>query len=83
MKEYLNRVLIYLQKELPKAYRESIEIEDDRLVITILDDERFIIECSELHVKISTNIERVRKREYDLNFIIRSSRQHRDFTILK
>jgi hypothetical protein len=83
MKQYLNRVLIYLQKELPKAYRESIELDDERLVITIPDDEHFLIKCSELHVKISANIERVREREYDLHFTIRSTGQQRDFTISK
>jgi hypothetical protein len=83
MKQYLNRVLLYLKQELPKRYRESIELDEDRFVITIADDEHFIIKCSELHVKISTNIERVRSRDYDLHFTIRSSRQHKDFTIVK
>jgi hypothetical protein len=83
MKQYLNRVLIYLKQKLPKCYRQSIELDDDRFVITIIDDERFIIECSELQVKISTNIERVIKREYDLHFIIRSSTQKQNFTIFK
>jgi len=83
MKQYLNSVLLYLKQELPKSYRESIELDEDRFVITIANDEHFIIKSSELYVKISTNIERVINRDYDLNFTIRSSRHHRDFTILK
>lgn len=83
MKQYLIRVLLYLKQELPKPYKESIELDDDRFVITILDDEHFTIKCSDLRVKISTNIERVKKRDYDLHFTIRSSRHQKDFTILK
>jgi antitoxin component HigA of HigAB toxin-antitoxin module len=83
MKQYLNRVLLYLKQELPNPYKESIELDEDTFVITLPDDEHFTIKCSEVHVKICTHIERVRTREYDLHFTIRSSRLQKDFTIVK
>ncbi|MES2265606.1 MAG: hypothetical protein V4520_02520 [Bacteroidota bacterium] len=83
MKNYLNRVFIYLKQELPNAYRESITVDNDVFVITVPDDIGFNDLFSELHESIVASIERVRKRDYDLNFTIKSTRQLRDFTILR
>jgi len=80
---YLNRVLVYLQQELPEDYRESIKLNGENLVITIPETANFGQTYEILHQKIAENINRIRSREIDLEFTVRSKNQERDFKILK
>jgi hypothetical protein len=83
MNEYLNRVLIYLKQELPEGYRDTVKLQIDRIIITIPDDVEFDPTYAELYRVVVKLIDRVRKREYDLNFTMKSSVQLRDFKIIK
>jgi hypothetical protein len=81
MQTYLNKVFTYLKQELPNPYRDTITLVESTFIITAPDDIGFNSLYTELHEKIVTRIERVRKRDYDLNFTVKSTRQLRDFTI--
>jgi hypothetical protein len=80
---YLNRVLIYLQQELTEKYREHIKLTGERLVITIPDQGSFQQDYEALHQTIVSSIDRIRNRDIDLDFTVRSVAQERDFKILK
>jgi hypothetical protein len=81
--DYLNRVLIYLQQELPEAYHHHIKLSGEKLVINLLDTANFSQVYETLHFNINDSIKRVRNRKIDLEFTIRSKNQERDFKILK
>ena len=80
---YLNRVLVYLQQEIPEDYRENIKLNGEKLVITISETANFGQTYEILYQVIAENINRIRSREIDLEFTIRSKNQERDFKILK
>jgi hypothetical protein len=80
---YLNRVLIYLRQELTEKYREHIKLTGERLVITIPDQGSFQQDYEALHQTIVSSIDRIRNRDIDLDFTVRSVAQERDFKILK
>jgi len=80
---YLNRVLVYLQQEIPEDYRENIKLNGEKLVITISETANFGQTYEILYQVIAENINRIRSRENDLEFTIRSKNQERDFKILK
>jgi hypothetical protein len=81
--DYLNRVLIYLQQELPEDYRQRISLSGDRLIISQAETANFSQAYEILHPAIINSINRIRNREIDLEFTIRSKNQERDFKILK
>jgi hypothetical protein len=80
---YLNRVLIYLQQELPEKYREHIQLAGEKLVITLPDEGSFQQDYEALHQTIVSSIGRIRNRDIDLDFTVRLVAQERDFKILK
>ena len=80
---YLNRVLVYLQQEMPDDYRANIKLNGEKLIITIPETANFGQTYEALHQTITDNINRIRSREIDLEFTIRSKNQERDFKILK
>ncbi|EHQ24681.1 hypothetical protein [Mucilaginibacter paludis] len=80
---YLNRVLIYLHQELPQQYREQIRLTDEKFIVTVPDTSNFQSVYELLHPTIVSCINRVRNRDMDLEFTIRSKNQERDFKILK
>lgn len=80
---YLNRVLIYLQQELPEKYRAHIKLADERLVITLPGEESFQQDYEALHQTIVSSINRIRNRDTDLDFTVKSVYQERDFKIVK
>ncbi len=80
---YLNKVLIYLQQELPEDYRKHIALTGEKLVVTIPGSANFSLAYESLHQTIITCINRVRNRDIDLEFTIKSKTQERDFKILK
>jgi hypothetical protein len=80
---YLNRVLIYLQQELPEDYRQHIKLSGEKIIIPLPDTVNFSQAYEVLHPAITSSIGRIRNREIDLEFTIRSKNQERDFKILK
>jgi hypothetical protein len=79
---YLNKVLIYLQQELPEDYRDHIKLAGEKLIVNV-PDANFSQVYESLHQTIISSIDRVRVRQIDLEFTIRSTIQERDFKILK
>ncbi|MDB5061963.1 MAG: hypothetical protein JWP67_1806 [Mucilaginibacter sp.] len=80
---YLNRVLIYLQQELPENYREHIQLTGEKLVIAVPHADNFQQVYEDLHQTIISCVGRIRNRDIDLEFIIKSQVQERYFKILK
>lgn len=80
---YFNRVLIYLQQELPEDYQQRINLTGEKLVVIVPDTANFALAYETLHPAITSSIGRIRNREIDLEFTIRSKNQERDFKILK
>ena len=81
--EYLNRVLTYLKQELPDQYGNMIQLDDNRFIISIRDDVNFITVYDDIYTSISNSISRIRNREIELDFNVKSNHQERDFRILK
>jgi hypothetical protein len=81
--DYLNRVLIYLQQELPENHREHISLTGEKLVVILPETANFSQAYETLHPAIISSINRIRNREIDLEFSIRSKNQERDFKISK
>lgn len=79
---YLNRVLIYLQQEMP-AYRELLSLKNETLTVNIPTDVQFQPFYEKFYQEITVCILRIRNREIDLNFKVWSPYQERDFTLLK
>jgi hypothetical protein len=77
------RVLIYLQQELPQEYWEQIRLTNEKFIITVPDTTNFQPVYELLHPIIVSCINRVRSRDMDLDFTVRSKNQERDFKILK
>ena len=81
--EYLNRVLTYLKQELPEQYGNMFQLVDNRFTISIRDDVNFITVYDDIYISISNSIGRIRNREIELDFNVKSTHQERDFRILK
>lgn len=81
-REYLQRVLIYLQQELP-AYKEMLRLNKEQFIFSVPDVTGFQPFYEKLFAEVNTCIGRVRNREVDLDFKVWSKYQERDFTILK
>lgn len=71
------------KQELPENYREQIKHNGEKLIVTIPDTANFSQVYENLHQAIVSSIQRVRVRQVDLEFTIRSKVQERDFKVLK
>ena len=80
--EYLNRVLIYLQQELP-AYREMLKLQLGKFIFSVPEEAPFQSYYESVFAAVSAATGRIRNREYDLDFNVWSKNQERDFKILK
>ena len=81
--EYLNRVMVYLKQELSPLYRDRIVINEGVIIVKLSDDVPFNETYNVLHPLIVSNVERVRNREYDLNFTVWTANQLRDFKVYR
>ncbi|GAA4321611.1 hypothetical protein GCM10023149_21540 [Mucilaginibacter gynuensis] len=81
--EYLNRVMVYLKQELSPLYRDRIVINEGVIIVKLSDDVPFNETYNDLHPLIVSNVERVRNREYDLNFTVWTANQLRDFKVYR
>lgn len=80
--EYLNKVMVYLKKELP-AYQDQLDITDGRLVFVVPQNAKFQPYYEELFTSVSECVDRVRNRKRDIDFTVRSLVQERDYRIIK
>lgn len=80
--EYLNRVRIYLQQEMP-AFRDNLALKAGQVVFTMPDGQAFQPYYETVFTAVSACISRIRNREFDLDFKVWSLNQERDFKILK
>ena len=83
MNLHLNKVLIFLKQELPPAYNELIKLVNDIFVINLPNGEVFETAYQSIFPLITTSVNRIRNREYDFKFSVKSNNQERDFIILK
>jgi hypothetical protein len=83
MNDYLNKVLIYLRQELPDNYKNNIELSNQTLIVSLPVGIKFNEEFDEIHNAIIKSTTRVRNREIDLKFTVKTEFQQRDFIILK
>ncbi|RKR82838.1 hypothetical protein BDD43_3028 [Mucilaginibacter gracilis] len=63
--DYLNKVLIYLQQELPQEYREQIRLTGEKFIIPVSDTSNFQSVYELLHPIIVNCTNRVRSRDMD------------------
>jgi len=80
--EYLKRVVIYLQQELPE-YQEMLTVKTNQIVFNVHPGAVFEQFYQKLFASVSTCTARIRNREIDLEFKVWSPTQERDFKILK
>lgn len=80
--EYLNRVLIFLQQEMPE-HRGVLSLNNNVLVFNLPDGSTFQPFYETIFAGVNQHINRIRQRECDLNFRVWSPTQERDFKILK
>jgi len=80
--EYLNRVVIYLQQEMPE-YQEMLAIKDNQVVFTVHPGAAFEQFYQQLFASVSACVIRIRNREIDLEFKVWSPTQERDFKVLR
>jgi hypothetical protein len=80
--EYLNRVNIFLQQELP-GYKDELALKSGTFVFTLPAGLAFQSYYEGLFAAVSACVSRIRNRESDLDFKVWSPNQERDFTILK
>jgi len=80
--EYLKRVVIYLQQELPE-YQEMLVVKANQIIFTVHPDAAFEQFYQKLFVSVSACTARIRNREIDLEFKVWSPTQERDFKVLK
>ncbi len=83
--DYLNLVKVYLSQELPGIFKTTIAVTDGAIRLTLPADSIFDKEFSELKMLIIESVERIRVKEYDMNFSTWASTgdESRDFTINK
>jgi hypothetical protein len=80
--EYLEKVLIYLQQELP-GYKADITLENGVLVFRVPQGKAFQPYYESVFAAASACIGRIRNQEIDLAFSVKSPNQERDFCLLK
>jgi hypothetical protein len=80
---YLEKVRVFLTQELPQPYNKLVTINDSATTAVIPESITFNYGYAKLYHLIETSIQRIRNREYDLNFTIWTPNQLRDFKIYK
>ena len=80
--EYLNKVLIFLQQELP-VYKNDMSLKGPVILFHLPEGQAFQPYFENLFTAVSGCTSRIRNREYDLDFKVWSPNQERDFKILK
>ena len=76
----MNRVRIYLQQELPE-YKGLLTLSGGKLVFAVPLGEAFQPFYERVFPAVNRCMARVRNRECDLDFCVRSPAQERDFRI--
>jgi hypothetical protein len=79
---YLNRVVIFLQQELPE-YQEMLAVKANQVVFTAHPGVAFEPFYQKLFTSVTACATRIRNREIDLEFKVWSPTQERDFKVLK
>ncbi len=79
---YLQKVLIYLQQELPE-HKAQITAANGRIIFEIETSGQFQQVYDQLNALINACVLRIRNREIDLDFTIKAKNQERDFKIIK
>jgi hypothetical protein len=80
---YLEKVRVFLTQELPQPYNQLIAVKDSVIIISIPEGTTFNDGYATLHPAIEASIQRIRNREYNLNFTVWTRNQTRDFRIYK
>lgn len=81
---HLIMVRVFLKQELPPLYNDLISIEDEAIVITLPDNGKpFNTNYDIVFALINEQVQRIRNRECDLNFTVKTANQLRDFKIYK
>lgn len=79
---YVHKVLIYLQQEMPER-RGQIRAIGGKLIVDIPVTEEFQPAFDHFQQSATNSINRIRNREIDLQFTIKSGLEEREFMILK
>lgn len=79
--EYINRVLIYLKQELPDL-QDWLELKNGKVIISVPAGQAFPPFYEKVFNSVTAATTRIRKREKDIDFTVRSPVQERDFKIL-
>lgn len=79
--KYLNRVVVFLQQELPE-YASMISLEEEKILFSISGDAPFQPFYEGIFENVSASISRIRNLECDLDFRVAAKYQMRDFKIL-
>lgn len=80
---YIGKVQVYLMQELPNPYNKLITVNNDNIVLVLPESIPFGDGYALLFKLIEASVERIRNREYDLNFTIWTRNQTRDFKIYR
>lgn len=81
---HLVMVSVFLKQELPPLYNDLITIEDEIIVISLPDNFKpFSDNYNEVFNLINEQVQRIRNRECDLSFTVKTASQWRDFKIDK
>lgn len=80
--EYLNKVLIFLQQELPQ-FKQDMRISGALIRFTLPEGQAFQPYFEAVQQGVTASVNRIRKRESDLNFSVFTKTQERDFKIRK
>jgi hypothetical protein len=80
--DYLNRVKVFLEQELPQ-YKGVLTVSGNLLLFTVPVSDTFQPYYESLHAAVTACIARIRNLEYDLDFTVRSANQERDFKVYK
>jgi hypothetical protein len=80
---YLEKVRVFLTQELPQPYSQLITVKDSVIIVVIPEGTTFNNGYAILYPAIEASVQRIRNREFDLNFTIWTTNQTRDFRIYK
>jgi len=80
--EYLKRVVVYLQQELPE-YQEMVAVNNNNVIFTVHPGAIFEQYYQKVFDSVSMCAARIHNRKIDLEFKVWSPVQERDFKVLK
>lgn len=81
-KEYLDKVVIFLQQELPQ-FKADISLIGNTIEFQVAEGQIFQTYYDKVHQAVGLSINRIRNRDFDLDFTVKSKNQERDFKIYK